>query len=132
MKMLSLTPLLLAAAVAVPACAGSNVETGATPAPKPGTAVLHIQNDNSMDVNVYMVSQGMTWLLDLVPGLSSDSVKFPVTVGPGTEFRILVDPIGDTGAYLSDPLFFTRGDDYKLSVGASLVFTTLMPVTPGT
>jgi len=130
MTMLRLTPLLLAAAVAVPACAGSNVETATPPAPQPGTAVLHIQNDNAMDMNVYIVSQGMTWLLDLVPGMASDNVKFPVTIGPGIEFRILVDPIDDTGAYLSDPLFFTRGDDYQLNVGSSLTFTTLMPVTP--
>jgi hypothetical protein len=131
MKILILTPLLLAAAVAVPACAGSNVETATPPMQKPGTAVLHIRNDNTMDMNVYVVSQGMTWLLDLVPGLSSDHVKFPVTVGPGTEFRVLVDPIGDTGAYLSDPLFFSNGDDYQLTVGGNLVFTTLMPVTAG-
>jgi len=130
MKMLRLTPLLLAAAVAVPACAGSNVETGAPPAPRPGTAVLHIRNDNAMDMNVYIVSQGATWLLDLVPGMASDNVKFPVTIGPGIEFRILVDPIDDTGAYLSDPLFFAKGDDYQLSIGSSLTFTTLMPVTP--
>ena len=130
MKMLHLTPLLLAAAVAVPACAGSNVQTGTPPVQRPGTAVLHIRNDNAMDMNVYIVSQGATWLLDLVPGMASDNVKFPVTIGPGIEFRILVDPIDDTGAYLSDPLFFTKGDDYQLSIGSSLTFTTLMPVTP--
>jgi len=131
MKMLILTPLLLAAAVAVPACAGSNLETATPPLPQPGPAVLHIVNNNSMDANVYLVSQGMTQLLDLVPGLGPEDVNLPTTLGPGTEFRILVDPIGSTGAYLSDPLFFAKGDDYKLTIGNSLVFSSLMPIAPG-
>jgi hypothetical protein len=132
MNSLNLSPLLLAAAVAASACAGSNVETAAAPATGAGTTVLHVVNENPKDVNVYLLANGQTvQLANVVPGMGPQEVNLPNTLQEGTEFRLLVDPIGSVVAYLSDPLFFAKGSEYTLTVGFNLSYSSVMPVAAG-
>lgn len=87
---------------------------------------VQVQNDNTSDVDVYVMSGGQVTRLGTVTALSGDTLQIPATaVARGTDLRLLADPIGATGAYLSDPILFSSGDVLVFRVASQLALSTV-------
>ena len=127
MNTIGTTSLLLAGLLSMQGCASSTHDTDSRVPPERMTNYIHIDNDGTLDADVYVVSGGQAWRLDLVTALQQATVRMPIAVTPGMEIRALVDPIGSFGAYLSDPLQYTGDEDYELRIASSLPLTSFYP-----
>ena len=115
--------LLLAAALAVAAAGtmtalGGCASTGRGPASGP-FAELVIQNDNSRIVTVYAVRSGTRMRLGTVSGVST--VTFDLRrdmLESDGRLRVLVEPLGSTSRYFSDPIFVAEGEIVELVVSS--------------
>jgi len=121
-----MVPAIAGMALLLAACASSRavqVRSSAVDRALP----LQVQNDNTADVDVYAMSGGQVTRLGTVTGLSSDTLQIPATaVTRGTELRLLADPIGAYGAYLSDPILASTGDVLVLRVASQLALSTVV------
>jgi hypothetical protein len=119
----SLPILLLAATLGLGACAtGRNVqvESSSTPTARRGVQV-NVQNDNTDDVDVYVMGGGQVWRLGHVTGLSNATLTIPASiVASSPELRLLADPLAAFNAYLSDPITVTSGDTVQFQIGSAL------------
>ncbi len=124
MKMVQGLPIvLLAATLGLTACAtGRNVQVESSSTPTAGRGVqVNVQNDNTNDVDVYVMGGGQVWRLGHVTGLSSATVTIPAgIVASSPQLRLLADPLAAFNAYLSDPITVTTGDVVQFQIGASL------------
>jgi hypothetical protein len=136
----ALRPALVAAALftLIPSAAW------ASPVPQPVTPpdsawarherlgpVVQVENDNWLDVHVYVVRDGEPYSLGFVtgPGHAQFTLPWMATV-PGGQVQILVLPIGGTEDYLSDPLIVNPGDVLNLNVQNVLQLSSVT-VAPG-
>src|ERR1041385_8245581 len=96
--MRSLPALLALVALAAPAC-----HRGAVAPINPRAEVaLNVDNQNFLDMNVYLIRSGQRIRIGTVPGLSSRVLMLrPEYVGYGTELRFEVHPIGGRGQPIS-------------------------------
>lgn len=117
----------------------------ASPVPQPAAAapdsaaarhervgpVVQVENDNWLDVHVYVVRDGEPYSLGFVtgPGHAEFTLPWMATV-PGGRVQILVLPIGGTEDYLSDPLTVNPGDVLDLNVENALPLSSVT-VAPG-
>jgi len=123
--------LPIALLLGLPACAASTSDAG-RPQPAPSERpMIHIVNHNTLDANVYMVVGSQTWRLDFVGGLGEDSVRFPLALVPGDDIRVLVDPIGSSEAYLTDPVSYSGDESFQLTIENSLSLSTFYPLVMG-
>lgn len=124
MKRLHSIPFLaLAAALAVVGCAtGRNVQAGAVASTDRSNAIqVNVQNDNTYAMDIYVLGGGQVWRLGHVSGTGSASLTIPPgIVASAGQLRLLADPLGSFGAYLSDPIMVTTGDTIQFSIAASL------------
>jgi hypothetical protein len=121
------TSLLLVSLLPLPACAGSTYDAQSSAYPELRPHFVHIDNDGSLDADVYLVAGSQARHLDLVASFQDETVRIPFVVVPGMEIRILVDPIGSSGAYLSDPIMYSGTDDYELRIATNLELTSFYP-----
>ncbi len=115
--------LTVAALVAVPAAAQTAPEERSE---TPRTTVRVI-NDNWNDITVYAVRNGYRRLLGHVTSFSSRELTLPRTLLiPNNELRLIADPIGRRGVYVSEPLVVNAGDvvEWRLrnNIGLSNIF----------
>jgi hypothetical protein len=80
---------------------------------------LEVDNNNFLDVNVYVVASGSSVRLGSVGGkrmreFTLDPRRVSMTGG----LQFLVDPIGGTQTYLSPTVYPFRGATVELNVGA--------------
>jgi hypothetical protein len=52
----------------------------------------------------------------------------PRFVAPTGSIRVLVDPIGSTSAYLSDPVSYRGNEDFRLTIEETLYLSNFVPV----
>jgi len=118
-------PVIAGMAVLFASCASSRgVQVGSSAVDR--ALPVQVQNDNTSDVDVYVMSGGQVNRLGTVTALSSDTLKIPATaVTRGTNLRLLADPIGATGAYLSDPILVSSGDVLVFRVASQLALSTV-------
>jgi hypothetical protein len=126
-KNIRTTSLLLVGLLFLPACAGSTSDTQSGAYPELSPHFVRIENDGSLDADVYLVAGNETRHLDLVASFQEKTVRIPPVVVPGMEIRILVDPIGSPEAYLSDPMEYSGTDDYQLRIDNDLELTSFYP-----
>ena len=121
---------------------GAIVALGLAAAPQPGPVpsqravadtqaasrqiTLQVQNDNFLDVNVYVRSQGMTWRLGTVSGMETTTFNVPQSIAvPDGQLRLVFAPIGGWGYWVSPPVLVWPGDTLTSQVGSMLDFSTV-------
>jgi hypothetical protein len=111
--MRSLSSALLLAALVAAAC-----HRGAVAPINPQAEVaLNVDNQNFLDMNVYLVRGGQRIRLGTVPGLSSRVIMVrPEYIGYGTEVRFELHPIGGRGDPISESITVRPGDVIHLTI----------------
>jgi hypothetical protein len=118
------TRLVLALAIAVAAC-GPGAERESL-GKMPAAPSVVVSNHNFMDMNVYVVQAGMRARLGRVTGLSSGRFQLPRALGQNVaDVRILADPVGGSQSYLSPAVRLQPGQRLELTLGATLVHSSL-------
>lgn len=97
------------------ACARQSQEdAGAVPRTE---TMLRVENQDFLDMNVYVLRSGQRIRLGSVPGLSSRVLPIPASlVGGGSELRFLVDPVGSNRTPISQEIFVEPGDVVDLVI----------------
>lgn len=133
----AVTAAVLAAALAALAPSGAwalPIPTSPTPdsaVRKPGSASLQVENDNWLDVHVYMVRSGQPISLGVVTGPGKSVLDLPPEATlPGADVQILALLIGGSGAYLSEPIYVDPGNVVDLTIMNDLPLSTVT-VWPG-
>ena len=87
-----------------------------------GEAVtLEVQNNNFMDMHIYVMRDGFVRSLGVVTGLTSEELTLPeVLTLPGAEIQILAAPIGSRLSYLTDPIVVGTGETVELMLQSEL------------
>ncbi len=99
--------LTVATLVAFPAAA----QTAAEERSETPRTTVRVINDNWNDITVYAVRNGYRRLLGNVTSFSSRVLTLPRTLLiPNHELRLIADPIGRRGVYVSEPLVVNTGD----------------------
>lgn len=106
--------LLLAAA----AC--SRGKPGAQPEPRPDPIVVHVKNENFLDMNVAVVVSGVSRRLGQVSGNSSADFKIDYMLTVGQSITITGTPIGGRGIATSGPLNVSEGQIIEFEIGSTL------------
>ncbi len=105
--------LTVAALVVVPAVAAQadSEERSETPAAVLERTTVQVNNDNWHDITVYAVRSGYRRRLGTVASFTSRVLTLPRTLLiPNNELRLIADPIGRRGVYVSEPLVVNAGD----------------------
>jgi hypothetical protein len=111
-------------AVGLNACASGKGQAGVD-SPSYNPARLVVQNNNWLDVAVYVVTGGTRTRLGTVRSNSTEQFRIPDALVMGTSALIVqADPIGSTMAYTSDAITVYPGARVELSVGSNLKFST--------
>jgi hypothetical protein len=106
--------LLVAACVALPACASSGGNAAA--ADHPATTVL-VDNQAFLDMTIYVLQGGQRIRLGTANALTKTKFRIPVGIVNGiTTVRFLADPIGSNRNPVSDQLTVNEGDEVELRI----------------
>src|SRR4051794_39231474 len=97
----STTRLAFALLVVTAACSKNNPETGAAFEPRAEPISVFVKNENFLDMNVSLVTGGITRRLGQVSGNSSGDYKINASVANGQSISITAVPIGQTARYTS-------------------------------
>ena len=109
------------------ACGGhGNQPQNATPAAN--TARITIENNSSSTADIFIVYSDQAFRVEQVFGGSTTTVTMPRFVAPTGSIRVLVDPIGSTSAYLSDPVSYRGNEDFRLTIEETLYLSNFVPV----
>ncbi len=127
MKTMLIRTALLGTVLALPG--GVLAQQGPTTVSRPpdGRENIPVQvtNNGWLDVGVYAVVAGVPQYLGEVPGLSSGQLKLAADWVSTGDVRLLADPIGGFGHYLTEPLRPLRGDLIQLRLEDDLRFSTV-------
>jgi hypothetical protein len=112
MTRLRLLPLLLALA-----CAGGRSDD-ASPDPAAGPATLEVENQNFLDMTVYVVDGGVRQRIGVAPGNATTSLTISERLirGGASPLRFLCDPIGSGGPPVSEEIVVVPGDVVELVI----------------
>ncbi len=104
--------LTMAALVAVPAAAQTAPEESSeTPAAVSKRTTVRVINNNWHDITVYAFRAGYRRRLGTVTSFTSRVLTLPPTfLIRSDELRLIADPIGRRGAFISEPLLVNPGD----------------------
>ncbi len=121
--------LTVAAFVVVPAVAAQTAseERSETPAAVSERTTVRVVNDNWHDITVYAVRAGFRRRLGTVTSLTSSVFTLPqMFLISGDDLRLIADPIGSRGVYVSEVLVVDAGDvvEWRLwnNIGLSNIF----------
>jgi hypothetical protein len=79
--------------------------------------MLTVENQNFLDMDVFVVRGGQRIRLGMVPGLSSRILSLrPDLVGYGTELQIEVHPIGGRGNPITETISVHPGDVIRVTI----------------
>ena len=87
--------------------------------------MVTVQNDNWLDVVVYVVNGSARARLGTVSGLSRATFRIKDGVISTSSARLLIDPIGTSRGYLTDAINVMPGQRIELRVGSQLSLTTV-------
>jgi hypothetical protein len=124
-----LTTIVALGLAAAPAGTTASPQSGRAGTPANDRQVtVQVENNNFQDVDVYAMSQGMTWRLGTVAALQQTSFKLPQgMVVPDGDVRLIFAPIGAWNYWVSPRVLVSPGDRLTSQVGSSLDFSTVMP-----
>ena len=76
-----------------------------------------VENQNFLDMDVFLIRGGQRVRLGMVPGLSSHILMVrPELIGYGTEVQFELHPIGGRGNPLSETISVRPGDVIRLTI----------------
>lgn len=109
--------LALAAGTLPAACARSaRMTKGGPRAPQEATTV-RVQNQNFLDMNVYVIQGGARTRLGTATGNSTARFTIPASlVHTLTQLRFFADPIGGRGTPVSEEITVSPGDEVTLTI----------------
>lgn len=123
--------LLLHSALAAAVIAGLG---SCAPLPNPDVAprdygteeiLFQVKNFNWSDVTVYLLRGGVRTRLGVVNSMGEASFRLPAgLMGSSSDVRLLLDPIGSSVAYMTDPIFVQPGQTVEMSVENHLPLTS--------
>jgi hypothetical protein len=88
---------------------------------------LTVRNDNFYDIHVYALRDGVYESLGMVMSFTTSKFEIPERMtAPGADFRLIADPIGGSGAYVSDPLLVSAGDALEMTVRNELNLSSVI------
>lgn len=102
--------------VGLSACAKGGASTSMDPSPR---TWLEVQNNSSMDVNIYLMRSGVQTKLGSVGKGTSTKIELPATmVNLGVPLRLMADPVDRT-----DFVRKTFTDEIRVAPGRTAQFT---------
>jgi hypothetical protein len=112
----------LAAALLLGACSTAPKNRLAS-APQ-GDYSLSVTNHNWLDVTVFVIRGGTRFRVGDVSGNSSARLKIPGRLVESGAVQLLVDPIGSSEYYLTDPIMVTSDEGVQLTVAPAMRMST--------
>jgi hypothetical protein len=112
--------------LAVQGCSATGARPN-RPEPTGNPTQITIDNQSFSTIDVFIVYQDQTYRVDQVFGGQTVTEPMPAFVEPTGSIRVLVDPIGSFGAYLSDPVSYLGNEDFTLTVKDPLDLSTFVP-----
>jgi hypothetical protein len=88
--------------------------------PRADPIPVHVQNENFLDMNVYVVSSGTNRRLGLVTGNSSADFKIAWSFVNGQTISLTAVPIGGRGSAGSGSLSVAPGQEIEFKIGSVL------------
>ena len=110
------------AALTTSACSHSS-EAGGQLAPD-NSIVVHVTNQNFLDMDVFAVSGGLATRLGTVTGNSSARFLVDPSLAT-TDFRIVASPIGGTGRATTGTILPSAGQTVDFTIGSDLRNSTV-------
>jgi hypothetical protein len=102
--------------VLVVAGMGCHRPPAAPPNPRAEVAVT-VDNQNFLDMDVFIIRGGQRLRLGMVPGISSRILMVrPELIGYGTEVQFEVHPIGGRGNPITETISVRPGDVIRLTI----------------
>lgn len=101
-----------------------------TAAPLTQPVSVHVTDDNLLDVDVYAVGHGEELWLGRATSLTPTTFRLPEWFANHGAMRILVDPVGASRRYYSDPVFVHRGEELDLMVSPTDIALSSLSVLP--
>jgi hypothetical protein len=124
------TRLAVALLIVTSACSRNNPETGAAFDPSPEPISVFVKNENFLDMNVSLISGGVTRRLGQVSGNGSGEFKVNASVANGQSVGITAVPIGQSGRYTSPGLQVRPGQRIEVRLASSLRQSTTVVRDP--
>jgi hypothetical protein len=87
----------------------------------PDTVFVVVKNRYRQDVNVYALYMSTRQFLGVVTTNRTTEYALRGSVAVGTNFRVLADPIGGTGNYVTDEILVRKGDVVQVTIQDPLV-----------
>ena len=108
--------LLLLLLLVVGAC--RSARDGEAPGPARGPATLEVENQNFLDMTVYVLERGARQRLGEARGNSTTSLTIPERLirGGASPLRFLADPIGGEGLPVTEEIVVEPGDTVTLVI----------------
>lgn len=101
---------------------------GATPrtrSPEP-TTIVQVHNANWSAITVYLVRSGVPWRLGTVVTGRTERFRVPADFEHSSgRVQLLIDPLGSSRTYSTEPVVFDPGETIRLDVQNELAFTSL-------
>ena len=124
-----LSVALAAAAVAGGCATGRGMTSSAdqdfAQAAPANTALVHVDNHNWQDVDVFAVRDGMHVRLGMVTSMTSGVFRLPETFLTGSpNVQLRIDPIGSNSGYLTQSILVSPGQTVDLRIENNLDLTS--------
>jgi hypothetical protein len=118
---MSLSRLLVLLPLAIGACHPAREAADDKPRPERGSATLEVENQNFLDMTVYVVEGGARQRLGVVRGNSTTTLTIPEQLirGGASPLRFLADPIGQEGLPVTEEIVVQPGDAVQLVIPPS-------------
>ncbi len=89
------------------------------------TAIVHVNNQNWQDVDVFAVREGMNVRLGMVTAMGGGDFKLPETFLVGSpNVQLRINPIGSNGGYLTQSILVAPGQTVDLRIENNLNLTS--------
>jgi hypothetical protein len=117
---MTLPRLLIVLLLVIGACR-SGRDADDEPGPERGPATLEVENQNFLDMTVYVVEGGARQRLGVVRGNSTTTLTIPERMirGGASPLRFLADPIGQQGLPVTEEIVVEPGDAVKMVISPS-------------
>ena len=87
----------------------------------PDTVFVVVKNRYRLDVNVYALYMSTRKFLGVVTTNRTAEYAVRGNVAVGSNFRVLADPIGGSGSYVTDQILVRKGDVVEVTVQDPLI-----------
>lgn len=97
----------------------------------PSAPTVTVQNDNWLDVVVYVLRGASRFRVGTVRATSSETFRLTAEGTGGTRpLQLLADPIGSDQGYVTDPVVLAPGQRLELRVGGAINTSTFSVRNP--